>query len=95
MCNISIIFKSKKEINYTYDGRKRIKGVKIKGYSYNTISNIYSDNVTVTDKQNNSFPHGSIINTTYNGIYTITNKYTKDGWYFEQIVVAKYLKREM
>lgn len=67
------------EINYTYDGRKRIKSVKIKGYSYNTISNIYSDNVTVTDKQNNSFPHGSIINTTYNGIYTITNKYTKDG----------------
>jgi len=67
------------EINYTYDGRKRIKSVKIKGYSYNTISNIYSDNVTVTDKQNNSYPHGSIINTTYNGIYTITNKYTKDG----------------
>ena len=67
------------EINYTYDGRKRIKSVKIKGYSYNTISNIFSDNVTVTDKQNNSYPYGSIINTTYNGIYTITNKYTKDG----------------
>lgn len=67
------------EISYTYDGRKRIKTVKIKGYNYNTISNVYTDNITVTDKQNNSYSYGSIVKTTLNGVYTVTSKYTKDG----------------
>lgn len=67
------------EVNYTYDGKKRIKSVKIKGYDYNTIYNTYSDDVAVTDKQNNSYSHGSIISTTYNGTYTVTSKFTKDS----------------
>ena len=82
---LTLVKCSQAEVNYTYDGSKRVKTVKIKGYSYNTISNVYSDNLTFTGIDNKSYSHDSKIKTTINGIYTITNAYDIDGKLIETI----------
>ena len=68
-------------VNYTYDGSKRIKTIRINGYSYTFISNTYSkDPVTVYGLGGKSYVNGSTVTTSFNGgIFKATSSFDKNS----------------
>ena len=69
------------EINYTYDGQKRLRTVKIKGFSYTFINKTYSSSkTTVYGLGGKSYANGSTATTSFNGgLFKGTNYFDKDG----------------
>ena len=67
------------EVEYTYDGRRRLKTAKVKGRQKEAIKNTYRDNVTVTDGDGKSHPHGSSVKSLFDGAYEVTSEMDEDG----------------
>lgn len=67
-------------INYTYDGRKRIRTIRVLGYDSYFILNNYNDDVIVRGMNDKTYSHGSTIETKlYGGVYSATSSYDKYG----------------
>lgn len=67
-------------INYTYDGRKRIRTIRALGYDSYFILNNYNDDVIVKGMNDKTYTHGSTIETkVYGGVYSATSSYDKYG----------------
>lgn len=67
-------------VNYTYDGRKRIRTIRVLGYDYSFILNNYKDDEKVFGMNGQSYLHGSMVETKFHGgIYITTSSYNKDG----------------
>ena len=67
------------EVEYTYDGRRRLKTAKVKGRQKEAIKNTYRDNVTIVDGDGKSHPHGSSVKSVFDGAYETTSEMDGDG----------------
>jgi len=67
------------EVEYTYDGRRRLKTAKVKGRQKEAIKNTYRDNVTIVDGDGKSHPHGSSVKSVFDGAYEATSEMDEDG----------------
>ncbi|MCR5092185.1 MAG: hypothetical protein K6B51_05785 [Bacilli bacterium] len=67
------------EVEYAYDGMRRLKSAKVKGRQKEAVKNTYSDNVTVTDGDGKSHPHGSSVKSVFDGAYEATSEMDEEG----------------